>query len=52
MFKVRTMAKIVLTVGLIYLESRRKKAEATGEGYYGFEMETAAAIEKEKIEFN
>ena len=43
-------AVIVLAVGLLYLESRRKKAEATGEGYYGFEAETAAAIEKEKIE--
>lgn len=36
----------VLAVGLLYLESRRKKAERAGEGYYGFASETAAAAEK------
>jgi len=43
-------AIIVLSVGLLYLESRRKKAERAGEGYYGFEAETAAALEKEETE--
>ncbi|MCV5533423.1 GntP family permease, partial [Escherichia coli] len=28
-------AIFVLTLGLLYLESRRKKAKAAGEGYYG-----------------
>ncbi|SFB13633.1 MULTISPECIES: GntP family permease [unclassified Bacillus (in: firmicutes)] len=36
----------VLAVGLFYLESRRKKAERAGEGYFGFASETAAAAEK------
>jgi H+/gluconate symporter-like permease len=35
----------VLIVGLLYLESRRKKAEKAGEGYFGFASETAAAAE-------
>ncbi|MHC0036423.1 GntP family permease [Pseudoneobacillus sp. C159] len=35
----------VLIVGLIYLESRRKKAEKAGEGYFGFGAETAATAE-------
>ncbi|PLR97637.1 GntP family permease [Bacillus sp. T33-2] len=35
----------VLILGLIYLESRRKKAQKAGEGYYGFDSETAAAAE-------
>ncbi|WP_409305843.1 GntP family permease [Peribacillus sp. SCS-155] len=36
----------VLAVGLLYLESRRKKAEKAGEGYYGFDNgETAASID-------
>jgi H+/gluconate symporter-like permease len=35
----------VLIVGLWYLESRRKKAEKAGEGYFGFSSETAAAAE-------
>ncbi|TKI90382.1 GntP family permease, partial [Bacillus cereus] len=29
-------AIFVLTLGLLYLESRRKKAKAAGEGYFGF----------------
>lgn len=39
-------AIFVLLVGMKYLEARRKKAEAAGEGYYGFDHETAAAAEK------
>lgn len=39
-------AVIVLAAGLFYLETRRKKAEKAGEGYYGFEAENAAALEK------
>jgi H+/gluconate symporter-like permease len=35
----------VLIVGLLYLESRRKKAERAGEGYFGFASETAATAE-------
>lgn len=35
----------VLIIGLFYLESRRKKAERAGEGYYGFPSETAATAE-------
>ncbi|WP_338450362.1 GntP family permease [Niallia oryzisoli] len=38
-------AIIVLVVGLLYLEMRRKKAKQAGEGYYGFDAETAAAAE-------
>lgn len=37
-----------LFVGLMYLEMRRRKAEQAGEGYYGFESETAAALESVK----
>lgn len=40
-------AIFVLTLGLIYLESRRKKAKAAGEGYFGFEdggSEMAASL--------
>lgn len=41
-----TGAIFVLILGMLYLESRRKKAEAAGEGYYGFDgAETAAAAE-------
>ncbi|MFZ7943353.1 GntP family permease [Neobacillus sp. 19] len=47
-------AIFVLGLGLLYLEMRRKKAEKAGEGYYGFNKETAAAVElavsKEKDE--
>lgn len=39
-------AIVVLSVGLFYLEARRKKAEKAGEGYYGFGKETASAVEK------
>lgn len=46
----------VLVVGLLYLESRRKKAERAGEGYFGFESETAASAEavpgKEEVTTN
>ncbi|MEH7335014.1 GntP family permease [Neobacillus drentensis] len=35
----------VLVLGLLYLESRRKKAEKAGEGYFGFGTETASAAE-------
>ncbi|HWO95940.1 MAG TPA: GntP family permease [Bacillus sp. (in: firmicutes)] len=38
----------VFTLGMIYLEGRRKKAQAAGEGYFGFgdaSGETAAAVE-------
>jgi H+/gluconate symporter-like permease len=38
-------AIFVLALGLLYLEMRRKKAAKTGEGYYGFGTETAAALE-------
>ncbi len=40
-------AIFVLTLGLLYLEMRRKKAEKAGEGYYGFGAENAAALAKE-----
>ncbi|MEH7093759.1 MULTISPECIES: GntP family permease [Neobacillus] len=39
-------AIFVLVLGLVYLESRRRKAEKAGEGYYGFGAENAAAAEK------
>ncbi|TWD95778.1 H+/gluconate symporter-like permease [Neobacillus bataviensis] len=39
-------AIFVLVLGLLYLESRRRKAEKAGEGYYGFGTENAAAAEK------
>jgi H+/gluconate symporter-like permease len=42
-------AIFVLTLGLLYLELRRKKAEKAGEGYYGFGAENAAALEKELV---
>ena len=35
----------VLVLGLLYLESRRRKAEKAGEGYFGFGTETASAAE-------
>lgn len=35
----------VFAVGLLYLESRKRKAARTGEGYYGFGTENAAAVE-------
>ncbi|WHY78245.1 GntP family permease [Neobacillus sp. WH10] len=37
-------AIFVLALGLLYLETRRKKAAKAGEGYYGFGTETAAAL--------
>ncbi|OLS41041.1 GntP family permease [Bacillus sp. MRMR6] len=42
-------AIFVLTLGLLYLEMRRKKAEKMGEGYYGFGAENAAALAKEMV---
>jgi H+/gluconate symporter-like permease len=42
-------AIFVVTLGLLYLEMRRKKAEKAGEGYYGFGAENAAALEKELV---
>jgi H+/gluconate symporter-like permease len=42
-------AIFVVTLGLFYLEMRRKKAEKAGEGYYGFGAENAAALEKELV---
>ncbi|KAB2334536.1 GntP family permease [Cytobacillus depressus] len=39
----------VLFVGLLYLESRRKKAEKAGEGYFGFGTETASAAERSNL---
>lgn len=42
-------AIFVLTVGLLYLEMRRRKAEKAGEGYYGFDKELAAAVETNEI---
>ena len=44
-------AIFIFTLGLFYLESRRRKAEANGEGYYGFpngDAEMAATIAAEK----
>ncbi|MFE7495240.1 GntP family permease, partial [Bacillus velezensis] len=38
-------AAFVLTAGMIYLESRRKKAANAGEGYAGFQSEVSAAEE-------
>lgn len=34
---------IILIVGLLYLESRKKQAQKAGEGYFGFENTAAAA---------
>ncbi|QRV07646.1 GntP family permease [Bacillus velezensis] len=38
-------AAFVLTAGMIYLESRRKKSVNAGEGYAGFQSEVSAAEE-------
>ncbi|MGG3561884.1 GntP family permease [Neobacillus rhizosphaerae] len=43
-------AIFVLGLGLLYLETRRKKAEKAGEGYYGFGAENASALELAKSE--
>ena len=42
-------AIFVFIVGLLYLEMRRRKAERAGEGYYGFDKETAAGIETNEM---
>ncbi|MGG5252762.1 GntP family permease [Neobacillus sp. SM06] len=42
-------AIFVFVVGLLYLEMRRRKAERAGEGYYGFDKETAAGIETNEL---
>jgi H+/gluconate symporter-like permease len=39
----------VLILGLLYLESRRKKAEKTGEGYFGFGGSEIAASSSEAL---
>ncbi|OIK13160.1 transporter [Bacillus sp. MUM 116] len=36
----------VLVVGLLYLESRKRKAAKAGEGYFGFDTELAAGSEE------
>ncbi|MEH7464712.1 GntP family permease [Bacillus thuringiensis] len=44
-------AIFIFIVGVVYLESRRRRAEAQGEGYYGFDdghTEMAASIEAEQ----
>lgn len=38
-------AIFVLSLGLLYLETRRKKAAKAGEGYFGFGAENAAALD-------
>ena len=38
-------AIFVLSLGLLYLETRRKKAAKAGEGYFGFGGENAAALD-------
>lgn len=43
-------AIFVLALGLLYLETRRKRAEKAGEGYYGFGAENAAAMESAKLD--
>lgn len=43
-------AIVVFAAGLFYLETRRKKAEKAGEGYYGFGTEMAAAAESAKLD--
>ncbi|NHM30212.1 GntP family permease [Neobacillus terrae] len=43
-------AIFVLVVGLLYLETRRRRAEKAGEGYYGLKSETAAAAEAYKAD--
>ncbi|CAM3771362.1 GntP family permease [Mesobacillus zeae] len=40
----------VLALGMLYLESRRKKAENAGEGYSGFGTETAATSETASLQ--
>lgn len=42
-------AAIVLAAGMLYLESRRKKAQATGEGYDGFDSKNSAALESSEL---
>ncbi|WP_379970982.1 GntP family permease [Ectobacillus sp. sgz5001026] len=43
-------AVFVLSLGLWYLESRRKKAEKMGEGYYGFEGAEIAASQEAAVQ--
>ncbi|MCL6570554.1 MAG: GntP family permease [Bacillus sp. (in: Bacteria)] len=43
-------AIFVLTLGLLYLDMRRKSAAKIGEGYYGFGSENAAALELALLE--
>lgn len=39
----------VFVLGLLYLESRRRKAAKTGEGYFGFGTENASAVEEANL---
>ncbi|MEI4802115.1 GntP family permease [Bacillus sp. FJAT-51639] len=46
-----TGAIFIFIIGMVYLESRRRRAEAQGEGYYGFDdghVEMAASVEVEQ----
>ncbi|WP_316570253.1 GntP family permease [Neobacillus sp. YIM B06451] len=45
-------AIFVFAMGMLYLEWRRKKAAAAGEGYFGFDTENAAALEQAEAEKN
>ncbi|WP_075618802.1 GntP family permease [Paenisporosarcina indica] len=45
-------AVLVLFIGLSYLEFRKRQAKNKGEGYYGFEADKAAALEKETVSDN
>ncbi|WP_409273804.1 GntP family permease [Neobacillus sp. SCS-31] len=45
-------AIFVFALGMLYLEWRRKKAAAAGEGYFGFDTENAAALEHAEAEKN
>ncbi|MDQ0198952.1 GntP family permease [Neobacillus ginsengisoli] len=42
----------IFVVGLLYLESRRRKAAKEGEGYFGFGTENAAAVEEANLNNN
>jgi H+/gluconate symporter-like permease len=42
-------AVFVFVLGILYLESRRKKAQAAGEGYYGFGPQAELAAAKEEM---
>ncbi|MBT2572360.1 GntP family permease [Bacillus sp. ISL-51] len=44
-------AAFVLTAGMLYLESRRKKAAKAGEGYAGFQSEVSAGKESSDLAY-